>query len=175
MKMNISSRERRVLLAGGAVLALVLLILGIDAVYNSYDALQTSIQEARERLRTTAHLRDQYLETQERLEQIQSRLSQSQEGFSLMSYIEELATQEQIRGNMGGAKQKTSPLGEQYKEDSVDIELEDITLPSLVSFVHKIENSPHLLRVKRLKVKPRYDNRNLLHVTMTVSTYSKKG
>ena len=174
MKTNLTQREIRVLAVAGAFVIVILIYIGVDAVVKSYDDLGDRIRVEKEDLKKIVHLRNQYRQTHDRLEVIREQLGQAEKGFSLVSFIEDLATKEEIRGNMGSAKQKTMPLGEEYKEDLVEIELTDIPLAKLVNFIHKIENSGHLLRVKRLKIKTRYDNRSLLHVTMQVSTYSKK-
>ena len=71
-------------------------------------------------------------------------------------------------------KPKKIPLNESYDENLVEVQMENISLTELVDFIHKIESSGHLLKVKRLRVKTRYDDRNLLNVTLQVTTYKKK-
>jgi len=173
MKANLTRREMWTLAIAGALVILILGYLGVDAVLQSYNTLEDKTRVEKEEMKRITRLREQYRQTHSQLQAIREQMEQADKGFSPVSFIEDLATKEQIRGNMGAAKQKTIPLGEDYKEDLVEIELNDIPLQELVNFVHKIENSGHLLRVKRLKIKTRFDNRNLLHVTMQVSTYSK--
>ena len=92
----------------------------------------------------------------------------------MLSFIEDLAKKENIREKIGSVKPKKIPLGEDYEENLVEIKMDDITLTNLVDFIYKIENSGHLLKVKRIRIKTRYDNRDLLSVTMQVTTYMKK-
>jgi hypothetical protein len=49
-----------------------------------------------------------------------------------------------------------------------------VSLSKLVDFIYKVENSGHLLKVKRLRIKTRYDNPDLLNVTLQVTTYNRK-
>jgi len=55
----------------------------------------------------------------------------------------------------------------------VDLVIDNITLPQLVEFIYKIENSGHLVKVKRFRVKARFDNPDLLNATFQVSTFEK--
>ena len=174
MKMNLTQREQRVLLAAAVFVVLALVFWGVDSVYQSYDHLNDKILGERQELKKISLLRDQYRETHGQLEAIKSQLDRMKKGFSLLSFIEDLANKENIRENIGSVKPKTFPMGENYEEKQVEIKLDDITLSKLVDFIYKIENSGHLLRVKRLRLKTRYDNRNLLHVTMQVATYGQK-
>jgi len=94
--------------------------------------------------------------------------------FSLISFVEKLADQENIRENIGSQKPKTLPLNEDYEESSVEIQMSNINLDRLVNFIHKIENSGHLLKVKQLRMKTKYNDRDLLSVTLQVTTYKQK-
>lgn len=174
MKSNLTQREQRVLLALAVFIVLALVFWGVDSVYQSYDDLRGKIQRQKEELKKISRLQEQYRQTHGELEKIKSKLDQMKKGFSLLSFIEDLANKENIRENIGSVKPKTIPMGENYEEKQVEIQMDDITLPKLVDFIYKIENSGHLLRVKRLRLKTRYDNRNLLHVTMQVATYGRK-
>lgn len=174
MKLNITQREQRVVAAAGILLFLLLVYLGVDAVVQRYQDLGQRIEIRKQDLTKISHLRDQYLETHRQVEEIRSRLENKQKDFSLLSFIEDLANREGIRENIGSVKPKKLPLNEDYDESSVEIQMDNVTLPKLVDFAYKIENSGHILKVKRVRLKTRYDDRNLLNVTLQVSTYEKK-
>ncbi len=174
MKWNPSQREQRILLLGAVFVVVVILFFVADSVYQGYGELGDDIDRKKTELQSTLRLQEKYRQTHQQLEQIKAKLDRMGKSFSLLSFIEDLANKENIRENIGSAKPKTKPLGEDYEEKLVEVQMYDITLTKLVDFIYKIENAGHLLRVNRLRIKTRYDNRNLLHVTMQVSTYEKK-
>ncbi|MEW6441489.1 MAG: type 4a pilus biogenesis protein PilO [bacterium] len=174
MKLNITQRERWVLVAGAAAFVLLLCYLGIDGLVGSYNELGRKIDGRNQDLVKITHLRDQYVDTHRKVQEVRSRLDKKQKDFSVLSFIEDLANREGIRENIGSVKPKKVPFNDDYDESSVEIQMDNVTLPKLVNFAYKVENSGHLLKLKRLRVKTRYDNRNLLNVMLQVSTYERK-
>jgi general secretion pathway protein M len=72
-------------------------------------------------------------------------------------------------------KPTVSTPSEVYNEESVEVKMEGVTLEQLVSYLHQIENSPQLLKIKRLEIKPsRLDNRQILTATFRVSAFTLK-
>lgn len=174
MKLNITPREKRVLAIAAAAVVLLAVYLIVDGIVSSYQDLGSKIELKRQDLAKITHLRDQYVETHRQLEEVRARLDKTQKDFSVLSFIEDLANREGIREKIGSMKPKKIPLNEEFEESSVEIQMDNVSLPKLVDFAYKIENSGHLLKIKRLRIKPRYDDRNQLNVTLQVSTYEKK-
>lgn len=174
LKINLSQRDQRVLIAAGAFLLLVILYLGVDSVLQGYDKLEGKIATKREEVEKITRLREQYMEAHKQLTDIKEKLDQMEKGFSVLSFIEDLANKENIRENVGSMKPKKIPLNDSYDENIVELKIDNVSLSELVDFVYKIENSGHLLKVKRLLIKTRYDNHDLLNVTLQVTTYKRK-
>lgn len=174
LKMNLSQREQRVLLGAGILFVLMLLYLGVDSILDRYQKLEDKIVTKRGEVEKIARLRTQYMEAHRQLEEIKAKLDQMERGFSVLSFIEDLANKENIRENIGSVKPKKIPLNDTYDENIVELKIDNVSLSELVDFIYKVENSGQLLKVKRLRIKTRYDNRDLLNVTLQVTTYKKK-
>lgn len=174
LKINLSQREQRVLIAAGAFIVLMILYLSVDSVLQKYDNLEGKIAKKRGEVEKISHLRDQYVQAHKQLADIKAKLDQMEQGFSVLSFIEDLAKKQSIREHIGSMKPKKVPLNDSYDENIVELKLENVSLSELVDFIYKIEKSGHLLKVKRLRIKTRYDNRDLLNVTMQVTTYKRK-
>ena len=174
VKMNLSQREQRVLIAAAAALVLLLVYLSVDSILGKYDKLADRITSTRGEIEKISHLREQYMEAHKQLADIKAKLDQMEKGFSLLSFIEDLSNKENIRENIGSVKPKKLPLNDSYDENIVELNMDNVTLSELVDFIFKIENSGHLLKVKRIRIKTRYDDRDLLNVTMQVTTYKRK-
>ena len=174
LKVNLSQREQRVLIGAGLISVCLLLYLGVDSVVQKYDKLEDKITGTREEIQKISRLRTQYMEAHQQLVDIKQKLDRMEKGFSLLSFIEDLANKADIRENIGSVKPKKIPLNDTYDENIVELKIDNVSLSELVDFIYKIENSGQLLKVKRLRIKTRYDNRDLLNVTMQVTTYKKK-
>ena len=174
MKANITQREKRVLLAGGLVLLLLIVYFNVEGVMERYSGMETKIEGEKLKLQKISALRVRYQQTQQQLQGVKASLDKRRKGFSLLSFIEDLAKKENIRENISSVKPKKIPLGEEFVENMVEIKMDDISLAKLVDFIFKIESSGHLLKVKRIRIKTRYDDRDLLHVTLQVTTFTRK-
>jgi type II secretory pathway component PulM len=174
LKINLSQRDQRVLIAAGAFFVLLILYLGVDSVLQGYDKLEGKIATKKVEVEKITRLREQYMEAHKQLTDIKAKLDQMEKGFSVLSFIEDLANKENIRENIGSVKPKKVPLNDSYDENIVELQIDNVSLSKLVDFIYKVENSGYLLKVKRLRVKTRYDDRDLLNVTLQVTTYKKK-
>jgi type II secretory pathway component PulM len=175
MKMNLTPREQKVLLLAGCALVAILVYLAVDSALQRYRDLDRDIALQTEELTKVSRLREQYVQTHAQLETIQAKLAGQKNTFSLLSFIEDLAKKENIREKIGSVKPKTLPLNDQYDENMLELQVDDITLVQLVDFIYQIEHSGPVLKVKRLRIKSRYNDRNLLNVTMQVTTFTQKG
>ena len=69
---------------------------------------------------------------------------------------------------------QTNPPVQGYKETAVEVRLEGVLLPELLALLVRLDDSPYLLRVKRVQIKPRFDAPHLLEATLLVSTHEKE-
>jgi hypothetical protein len=52
--------------------------------------------------------------------------------------------------------------------------MEGVTLEQLKTYLYEVEQSPQFLKIKRLNIKPRLNDRQLLSVIFRVSTFTPK-
>jgi len=174
MKINLTQREQRLIFGAGGIIILIAVFLIVDSLVQNYAQLNNKIENNKNEIIKITHLRNQHQETNRQLSAVKAQLEKIPKDFSVISFIEDLANKENIRENIGSQKPKTVGLNEDYDETYVEIQMDNVKLSKLINFINKIENSGHLLKVKRLRIKTRYDDRNLLSVTMQVTTYKKK-
>ncbi len=171
---NLQPRER--LFVGGAGAALVLVLffmLVIDPLFKRSAELDRQIVTARRQLTELRTMQQDYRRQKSVVDSINSQLK-NQQNFAIFSRLEELAGQTGIRNNILYMKPTVSTPSEVYNEESVEIKMEGVTLAQLVRYLHQVENSPQLLKIKRLETKPRFDNRQLLTATFRVSAFTLK-
>ena len=171
---NTQPRERLFLGGAGAVLLLFLIFkFAIDPLVKHSADLDRQIVAARRQLVELRTMQQEYQRQKTVVDTINSQLKK-QQNFAIFSRLEEFAGQTGIRNKILYMKPTVSTPSEVYNEESVEIKMEGVTLEQLVRYLHYIENSPQLLKIKRLEIKPRFDNRQILTATFRVSAFTLK-
>jgi general secretion pathway protein M len=116
-------------------------------------------------------LRETYLAQKRLLEEVNRNLGQRGQDFAIFSFLEDLANKTGIKDNIKYMNPAVTTPGELFRESSVEMRLEGIALQQLTRYVYDIERAPQLLRVRRMHIKPRPANPDLLDVTFQVSTF----
>jgi general secretion pathway protein M len=171
---NIQPRER--LFLGGAAAALVLFLIfkfTIDPLFKHSADLDRQIVTARRQLAELRTMQQEYQRQKTVVDSINSQLKR-QQNFAIFSRLEEFAGQTGIRNKILYMKPTVSTPSEVYNEESVEVKMEGVTLEQLVRYLHQIENSPQLLKIKKLEIKPRFDSRQILTATFRVSAFTLK-
>ena len=168
-------RER--LFIGGAGAALVLFLifkLAIDPMFKHSAELDRQIVTARRQLAELRTMQQEYQRQKSVVDSINSQLKK-QQNFAIVSRLEELARQTGIQPNkILSMRQAPITPSEMYNEESIEVKMDGVTLEQLVPYLYQIENSPQLLKIKRLDIKPHLDNRQLLNTTFRVSAFTLK-
>lgn len=171
---NMQARERLFLVGGGAALVLFLIFkLALDPLMKYSADLDRQMVTARRQLADLRTMQQEYQRQKSVADTINSQLKR-QQNFAIFSRLEELAGQTGIRSKILHMKPTVTTPSEVYSEESVEVKMEGVTLEQLVRYLHSVESSPQLLKIKRLEIKPRLDNRQILAATFRVSAFTLK-
>ena len=163
-------RERRlVLLAAGGALLFVVLI-----AWASFSAAirsaESALDEKRADFEKIARLAAGYGAQEQERQLLEARLRQSPP--ALMTFVDTTARNNGVevggmsdRGMIGGG-QNGRP-----REMSVEVNLGKVPLDKLVKLLSDIEHSPGVVRVRRLRLRKAYENKDLLDVSLSVSAW----
>lgn len=66
----------------------------------------------------------------------------------------------------------TKKVLDQMTEDSAEIQMEKMNMTELIHMMHKIDNAPMILAVKKVVIKKSFEHADLLDVTMSMSVFS---
>jgi len=171
---HLSPRERMIVSIGGIVVGLSLLFaVVVDPLLAQYDRLER--QEARKQkdLRELTVLSRDYESKRDRLTKAEQRLPAADSRFSLLTFMEEAAGTARIRDRIAGMQPQVQTLPEGYEETAVDLRLENVQLPELLSLLVAIDRAPYNLQVRHLKIRPKFDNPVNLDATVRVLSYAK--
>jgi general secretion pathway protein M len=171
---NLGTRERVFIMGAGVAILLALLFTMVIDPMLAYSArLDKQMVVAQRELREVYTLQQEYQRQKTVVDRINAQLKR-QKSFSVFSRLEELAKQTDTRNKILYMKPTVSTPSDAYEEESVEIKMEDVTLEQLIKYLFQIENSPQFMKIKRLYIKPRMDNRQLLSVIFRVSTFTPK-
>ncbi|MBE0617570.1 MAG: type II secretion system protein M [Proteobacteria bacterium] len=169
--MRLAAREKMAVGVGGACLVAVAFWLGVWEPARAHLELQKRrVQAKQEEYREVQDLAGRFERLRSRIEEIESHLRRSRD-FSILSYMESLAKRQRVQDRIVQMKPRPGESTKYYKENAVEIRMEKVRLPELVRYLYEVENSPELLRVKQIQVKPRFDDPDLLDVRFQVSAY----
>ncbi len=171
---SLSSRERLLVSAGtGVVILSLLFVFLVDPMLERLDLAGRQIAKKQRALSTLAGIATEYKEASSRLAAIEGRMGGGKEGFSLLSFLEETSRLIQVRDRIASMRPQSIPAGGRYKETAVEARFEGIYWQQLLSLLAAVEGAPHLIKVTRFQVKPRYDTPHLLDATLLVSSYDR--
>jgi general secretion pathway protein M len=171
---NLPGRQRTIAAAGGLLVAASLLfVLVVDPILERRDLLDRQIARQLRAIGELAVVGPEYVTARARLAQIEKRIEDGKGKFSLLPYLEEAAAAVRVRDRIVSMQPNPVSSAQGYKETAVELRLESLQFPELLALLVKLEDSPYVVQVKRLQVKPRFDAGHLLEVTLQVSTYEK--
>src|SRR5437868_9275377 len=165
-----SPRERRlIMLAGGGVLLFIVLV-----TYASFSAAirraETSLDEKRADFEKISRLAAGYGALEQERQLLEARLRQSPP--ALMSFVDSTARNDGV--DVGGMSDRGVVGGGQNgrpRESSVEVNLGKVPLDKLIKLLSDIERSPGVVRVRRLRLRKSYENKDALDVSLTVSAW----
>jgi len=164
--MKLEQRDKRVLIIGGIAAALILLYVFVLSPLLSDLARKKTLIPRKERdLAEMRVLKEQYLEIQQRLQQVQEIASKR---GPLLTEIENITRRANLSSKIVSLKPQTGIQTESFKESIVEIRMDNITLYDVVNYVFLLEKNA--LRIRKLYFKPRFDNPKLLNSTILVSS-----
>jgi len=169
--LGMNPREQTMALIGAAVVIILVLVLPVTVASSRIGKLEREASAGREQLRGVMRAIEKYDKRGAELKQMQSMLGG---GFdsSISSTLESVAEKNGLKDRIDSLKEKAAAPSEIFDEASVDVRLKKVKLEQLINYLHAIENNKDsLLRLKKLQIKTRFDNKQELNVSFTVSTY----
>lgn len=171
---QMSYRERTIVLAGGVVVGLSLLfVLIVDPLLAKLDRLERQAARKQKDIKELALLSQEYAAKRDRLTRVESRMPAPDSGFSLLTFMEEAATNARVRERITGMQPQVQSLPQGYQETAVDLRLEGVQLPELLALLVAIEQAPYDLQVRHLQIRPKFDNPVNLDATVRILSYAK--
>lgn len=164
--MEMSERDKRTLIIGGAVVAAILLyVFALEPFTAELARKREAIPRKQKELAEIRELREQYEGMQRQL--VEAQAAASRRG-PLLTEIENITKRANLGGKIVSLKPQTGTQAAGYTESLVEIRLDNITLYDVINYVYALEKAT--LRIKKLAFKPRFDNPKMLNATVLVAS-----
>lgn len=168
---RLSNRERTLVSLASAALVVILIYTMIwQPIEDDRVQLARRIQTKKTELIEIQRMRDAYLDLQNQYDLRQKIIEKADPKFSLFPHIE--ATVSQVLGGrekIASMNPQNKDLSGAYREESVELKLNGVTLQQLVDLMFHIEKGAQPLRLTRLQLKKRPREPQTFDVTATVS------
>jgi general secretion pathway protein M len=98
-------------------------------------------------------LKNQYMAIKKRADEAKKSMSKRKRGFTLFSFLDQLAGETGLKDNIAYMKpsvsaQENSP----YKTALVETKLQAVTVESLTRYIYRIETSDNIVKLKGLSI-----------------------
>ena len=166
-------QPRQQMFALGGVAFVLLLVIGfpLSLASGKLGGLEDEIQNGRETEREIMRALERYQSTQEKWKGVQDQMSK---GFdpNITTTMATIAEKMGIKNRIDNIQDRGSTPSELYDEVSVEVRLSQLALSQVVEYLYNVEHNPtSLMKIKEVRIKRRYDNKQLLDVSLLASTY----
>lgn len=170
---NLQRREKILIYTAGAVLLCFLVAhLIIFPILNRRTNYEAQIKSRTAQLQQMVELKGEYAALTKDLNNSQAKLKLRPKGFTLFSFLDELAGKSGIKQNIENMKPSTSNLkGSPYSLSMVEMKINSLTMEQLVSFLYGVETSTNMIWVKRISITKGEKEGQLLNSILQVETF----
>ena len=169
---KLNRREKYIIYAAGCIVALLILVhFVVTPFFESRKQMQRSLQAKKVELEEMQRLHAEHTALQEKMQLSKTRFSKREKGFTLFSFLDQLAGQAGIKDRISYMKpSKTIQKNSNYKISRVEMKLDDITLEQLAKYLYSVETSKNMVLVKKVSISKKEKKQGLINVILQVET-----
>lgn len=172
--LGLDSQQRNIAIVGIAVVLLLLIIVPITCASSKLSQKEKKILNHSKNMDDLVSDLAEYQTVQNKMKQMESQWA-ARSKISLSSTLESLSAQSGLDKNIDSIKEQPPSAGDLLIENAADVRLSRVGLSQLLDYLYKVESFQQgALKIGKIQLKPRYDNRQLFDVSFTVTTFSIK-
>ncbi len=171
--MKLSKREKyAVAVATAFVLLFIVLQLIVFPFREKKERLEKAVQTASKNLEEMISLKAEYGTIVQKTEISKIRFANREPGFTLFSFLDKLAGEEELKGNIAYMKpSKSDSKDSQYKLSQVEMKLQGLSMKQLSPYLYKVETSKNSVFVRRISITKKGKEEGFIDVILQVETY----
>ena len=169
---KLNRREKYIIYGAGCLIGLLIIVhFVITPLIENKNQMQRSLQTKKTELEEMRRLQAEYSALQQNLQQSQASIGKREKGFTLYSFMNQLAGQTGIKDRISYIKPtNTVQKNSEYRISRVEMKLDGITLEQLTSYLYGIETSANMVMVKKLSISKKEKNDSFVNVILQVET-----
>jgi general secretion pathway protein M len=169
---TLNRREKYIIYGAGCLIGLLIIIhFVITPFIENKNQMQRNLQTKKTELEEMRRLQAEYNALKEKLQLSQASIGKREKGFTLYSFMNQLAGQAGIKDRISYMKpSNTIQKNSNYKLSRVEMKLDGVTLEQLTSYLYGIETSKNMVVVKKLSVSKKEKDDSLINVILQVET-----
>jgi hypothetical protein len=167
--LRLTPREKLLIVASAVVAAVwILFAFTMKPVIARMETLKRTIPGKQSELAKLRARSAEYVLLRDSLANLQTKVASQDKGFELLPFLELLFGQCGLAEKVSKMKPYVLPLGSNYREIIVEINLDNVTLGQLVNFLCKVESSNVLVKAQSLHIKKNPTNPDQLDSTFQI-------
>jgi Type II secretion system (T2SS), protein M len=167
---QLEPRERRLVMVSAVAAALLLAWLAVvEPIADSLERLDRGLQAARRDAALVGELAARHRQLQAEVGTLERAAESGDGATSVFAQLESIAVPIAGRERITAMNPSSRSVGDQLTEESVELRIEGISMRSLVSLLHAIEQRERPFVLLRLSFKRQYKNPELLDATLVVA------
>ncbi|NIP38170.1 MAG: hypothetical protein GWO07_04140 [Candidatus Dadabacteria bacterium] len=171
---EITERDRYILFGCTGLLALILIYLTVFSFSSTVSSLEKKVLTLERDLQKVGELKVEYLTSKKQLETL---IIPDKNPGPLISVVEKILLAEGVerkRFSIKDRKQRNKDTEDIYDEKSVEVQIKKIPLEKMIDVLYALQSKNTNLKVRGLKIRTLFDNRNSIDLIFRVSTFEFK-
>jgi hypothetical protein len=152
--------EQRGALAGAAIAFFAMILMGLWLYISQVSVLRTELADSFSSLRQFRSLSNEYSMENKKFAMLVDSVKNKVDATSYKPFLDQQAKKNGLTlGQLDErdvAGVEDSPFSKELKDVSIDINLDNVSLPKLLKFMSEIEKSGKYIRVDDLRIRSRY-------------------
>jgi general secretion pathway protein M len=169
---KLNRREKNIIYAAGCILGLLIIVhFIVTPFFDGRKQKRKSLQAKKVELQEMRHMQADYRVLQDKLKLSKARSGSREKGFSLNSFMVQMAGQSGIKDRISSIKpSKTLQKQSNLTISRVEMKLDAITLEQLTKYLHEVEMSKNMVTVRKISISKKDSKQGLINVLLQVET-----
>ena len=169
---KLNRREKYIIYGAGGLLGLLIIVqFVITPFVENKNQMQRSLLTKKTELAEMRRLQAEHQILKAKLQLSQTSIGKREKGFTLFSFMDQLAGQAGIKERISYMKpSNTAQKNSNYRLSRVEMKIDGVTLEQLTNYLYGIETSKNMVIVKKLSISKKEKNEGLINVILQVET-----
>jgi len=168
--LGLGPREQIIAGVGVGLVLLFFIVFPITCASSKLGKMEKQISDHEKNVHKVTTKISEFKTAQKRMSEVENSIRPKGD-VQLTTRLETLANQSGIGAKIDSLKPKQGTPGEEFEEIVVSVRMSKLSLSQAIEFFYGIESQKDLkLKIDRMQLKPRYDNRQQFDVNFEVST-----